>query len=198
MSEEILIHTVGDSHAWHAWLNIPFVKTHQLGPMTMYRFGQDHPIVVNDIPEEAIAVFCWGEIDCRCHIFKHPPFPETIDKLVDDYLIAVDHNAKIHPDIWLFNVVPPARHPLEENPGFPFLGTPQERLGFVRRLNERLKKSGYPFIDVFSLYSDKDGFLLPELTFDGIHIGEHKPLQSYLEKRLAEKEEESLNAIPDA
>lgn len=197
--ENILIHTVGDSHAWHAWLKIPFVQTHQLGPMTMYRMGQDRPIVVKDISRDAIVVFCWGEIDCRCHIYNHPPFPETIDKLAKDYLAAIDQNAKTHPNIWLFNVVPPPRKAQgQENPDYPFLGTDEERVGFVRRLNQRLRESEYPFVDVYAEYCDKDGFLLPEKSDGHVHIADERPLRSFVQGMLNEKEESSIKAIPDA
>jgi len=196
--QEIKIHSIGDSHAWHAWLKIPFVQTHTIGPMTMYRFGQDHPIVVGGIPEDTIAVFCWGEIDCRCHIFKHPPFPDTIDKLASDYLTSVDHNARIHPNIWLFNVVPPPRKKdVQENPDFPFLGSDEERLSFVKRLNDRLRESSYPFIDVYDKYCDKDGFLIPELSDRHVHIEDPAGLLLELQKRLNQEEESSFSAIPD-
>lgn len=193
-----LIHTVGDSHAWHAWLKIPFVQTHQIGPMTMYHFGLYHPIVVSDIPTDVPVVFCWGEIDCRCHIYKHPPWEEAIDKLVDEYILAVEHNARIHPNIWLFNVVPPPRKAaVQENPQFPFLGSDAERLGFVLRVNQRLRESGYPFIDVYNKYCDEEGFLLMDQSDGHVHIANHAPLQDWLEKRLSQEEESSINAIPD-
>ncbi|MDD5560581.1 MAG: hypothetical protein PHT50_00405 [Candidatus Omnitrophica bacterium] len=188
LKDKPLIYTVGDSHCRYAWIKIPFVKTQTIGPMTMYSFGQDSPIVVKDIPKDAIVVFCFGEIDCRCHIYKHPPWPETIDKLASDYLAAVDHNAKIHPNIWLFNVLPPPRKAkVKENLDFPFLGSDEERLSFVKRLNDRLRESKYLFIDVYEKYSDKDGFLIPEKSDEHVHITDSEPLIDYIKTILDQK-----------
>lgn len=192
------IHTVGDSHAWHAWLKIPGITIHQLGPMTMYRVGRDLPIVVDGIPKDAIVIFCWGEIDCRCHVYNFPPWPETIDAMVRSYLSVVDQNAKITPNIWLFNVVPPPRKAFTpENPDFPFLGSDEERFGFVRRVNDRLRGSGYPFIDVYDQYCDKDGFLLMDKSDGHVHIKDEQPLIDWIEKKLGQEEESSLKSIPD-
>ncbi len=196
---KILVHTVGDSHAWHCWLKIPYVQTHQLGPMTMYHFGQARPIVVNDMPKDLPVVFCWGEIDCRCHVIKHPPYGECIDKLVEDYLIGVDQNAKLHPNIWLFNVVPPPRRAwIPEVHNFPFLGTDEDVLEFVKRMNMRLKNNGrYPFVDVYSEYADADGYLRKDRTVDFIHIFDEKPLIEWIQREFGREEEASLSAIPD-
>lgn len=197
--DKILFHTVGDSHAWHAWLKIPFVQTHTIGPMTMHHFGLYRPIVVKDLPPDARLVFCWGEIDCRCHIYKYRPWEEAIDELVRKYLEAVDINAEFNQNIWLFNVVPPPRKAgTQENPDFPFLGSDDERLAFVRRVNQRLRESRYQFIDVYDQYADKDGFLRMEMSDGHVHIADEGPLLKYLNKQICVEEEGSFNAIPDA
>jgi hypothetical protein len=185
-----MIHTVGDSHCWHAWLDIPGVKFHLFGPMLMYTFGNTKQIVVNDIPEDDTVIFCWGEIDCRCHVHKHQPWKETIDSLVENYISAIDENAKTHKNAWVFNVVPPPRRKdVPENPGYPFLGTDEERLSYVRYMNQKLKESKYPFIDVYDKYSDKDGFLNLELANE-VHIRDNKYLVEWIKKNLKEESRE--------
>jgi hypothetical protein len=186
MEENPLIYTVGDSHCWHAWCKIPFVKFLYRGPMTMYSFGLKVPIVVDEIPEDRPIIFCWGEIDCRCHVHKYQPWQETVDRLVADYLVGVTKNAERHKNIWLFNVVPPPRRkdvPVE-NPDFPFLGTDAERLSYVRRMTQRLKEGPYPFVDIYDQYADPDGFLRMELSDGVVHIADEKPLIKYLEEKL--------------
>lgn len=185
MSERKLIYTVGDSHCWHAWVKIPFVETRTCGPMTMYSFGIHKPIVVGGIPPEAIVCFCWGEIDCRCHVHKYQPWRQMIDELVERYFAAIDENAKIHKNIWVYNVVPPPRRiGTQENPDFPFLGSDEERLNYVRYLNQKLNQGKYPFIDVYDQYCDKDGFLRMEVSDCHVHVEDERPLLEYIKNRL--------------
>lgn len=189
MSDKILIHTIGDSHCWHAWLKIPFVQTHTAGPMLMHTFGQAKSVIVSELPKDAIICFCWGEIDCRCHVHKYPPYEKTIDELVENYLAAIAENAKTHKNIWVFNVVPPPRRDgAQENPSFPFLGTDEERLKYVRYMNQCLRigcqEKGYLFVDIYNQYADKDGFLRPEMSDGHVHIAEPAPLRDWVLHQL--------------
>lgn len=170
--ENSTIYTVGDSHCWHAWLKIPGVITKTTGPMLMHTLGLSELILVEDIPKDAIVCFCWGEIDCRCHVHKYQPWKETIDILVKNYLNVVRLNAKTHKNIWIFNVVPPPRRKsaVSENPGFPFLGSDEERLSYVKYMNEKLRESEFPFVDVYDKYADSEGFLNMEYTDNHVHI----------------------------
>lgn len=190
-----LIYTVGDSHSWHTWLKIPFVETHPQGPMTMHRAGQERTIYVNQFPKDAIVVFCWGEIDCRCHVHKYQPWQEAIDRLVDNYLNMIEANYLINPNVWIYNVVPPLRKKdAIESPDFPFLGTDQERLGYVRYMNEKLKASPYFFVDVNDQYSDAEGFLRQEVSDAHVHIEDSGPLEAYLRERIPEHALSDLRA----
>jgi hypothetical protein len=180
-----VIHTVGDSHCWNGWLKVPGVKFHLLGPMLMHTFGRDKMIVTADMPRDANVIFCWGEIDCRCHVRKHQPWKQTIDDLVKNYIEAIDINTKEHRHYWIFNVVPPPRKEgMIEAPDFPMRGTDDERLSYVKYMNKKLKESGRPFIDVYDKYCDKDGFANRELMPDGVHIGNEKYLIEWVNKNL--------------
>ena len=176
MGDKKTIYTIGDSHAWHCWLKIKNTATYTAGPMTMFHFGNYKPIMTGKIPKDGIVCFCWGEIDCRCHVFKHPPFDQCVEALIANYLEAIKANVEGRDpkDVWIYNVVPPPRrdppltHLSPENPGYPFLGTDQERLSFAKRMNDLLRKSPYTFVDVYDKYADKDGFLILDLSL--IHI----------------------------
>lgn len=166
-----MIYTVGDSHCWHAWLKIPGVITNTMGPMLMHSFGLSKSIIVNNFPKEASVVFCWGEIDCRCHVHKYQPWQETIDILVKNYLDTIRLNSEINKKILIYNVVPPPhREKASENAAFPFLGSDQERLSYVLYINKKLKESEFTFIDVYDKYADKDGFLNMSLSDNHVHI----------------------------
>lgn len=178
-----LIYTVGDSHCWHTWLKIPGVVTKTIGPMTLYRFGIDKPFVLDGIPEDATVCFCWGEIDCRCHINKHQPWKKTIEGLVERYIEAIRVNIKRH-KVLIFNVVPPPRKAdTPENPGFPFVGTDEERLSYVRYTNELLRKSQYIFVDIYDKYADADGFLRKDMSDGHVHIADERPLIEWLKEK---------------
>jgi len=183
------IYTVGDSHCWHAWLKVPGVVTMTRGPMTMYRFGQSKPIVLDEVPDGSIVIFCWGEIDCRCHVNKYQPWKDTIENLVKSYIEAIRHNVEDHGHIkktFIFNVVPPPRKGnTPENPGFPFLGTDEERLSYVKYMNELLRKGEYPLIDVYDKYADVEGFLKKELSDGHVHIADEKPLKEFIDERIS-------------
>ena len=179
-----LIYTIGDSHALHAWCKIPGVVAESIGPMLMYTFG-GHPYPIPEkIPMGSIVVFCWGEIDCRCHVYKFPPWKETVDKLALDYISGIRAVSKDHTP-WIYNVVPPARKDkFMESQGFPFLGTDQERLGYVLRLNKRLKESGLEFVDTYDECSDADGFLRYEMSDCHVHVEDPKPITDWLNRRF--------------
>jgi len=168
-------------------MHIPYVSTNTGGAMTMYSFGLNKKVVVDKFPKDAIIVICLGEIDCRCYINKYQPWEETVDRIAKNYLEAVDLNAQVNPNIWLFNVVPPPhKAKAQENQSMPYVGTDEERLSYVKRINQRLKESKYVFIDIYDQYCDKDGFMIPEKSDNCVHIFDKVPLQNWLEKKLKE------------
>lgn len=186
MGDEKKIYPVGDSHAWHCWLKIPTASTYTVGPMTLYHFGSQKPIVTEAIPLDKIVVFCWGEIDCRCHVNKHLPAIPCIDELVANYREAIKANivGRDPSKIWVYNVVPPAKdHPLD-NPGFPFLGTGEERRSYALYMNNRIRtmcaEEGWKFVDLYAFYSDSEGFLIPSMSDDQVHVSDPKPLQEWV------------------
>ena len=75
-----------------------------------------------------------------------------------------------------------------EDPAFPFLGSDAERLHYVCYMNERLRAGcrarGLVFVDVYTDYSDVDGFLDPQLSDGKIHIRNPRPLTRFLERHL--------------
>jgi hypothetical protein len=188
------LYTFGDSHCCFPWgvfnentnkfeMKIPNVivpSDHVIGiPQTMYEFGLSRKIVVNNIPENDIACFCWGEIDCRCHVYNHQPWKETIDKLVTEYLTTIRLNARLHDKIWIFNVVPPLREIDRidrwygsQNQKVPFIGTDEERLSYAKYMNDLLRESEFTFIDIWPKYCDNDGFLIQEFSDRCVHIAD--------------------------
>lgn len=185
--ENIKIYTIGDSHAWHCWLNVPNVVTKTRGAMLMYTLGMStKPMLLEDIPKDDIICFCWGEIDCRCHVHKHLPYKECIDRLVENYVKAIKMNTVDRPHVWVFNVVPPPRKGkvAAENQAFPFLGSDEERLLYVQYMNEKLREAPFVFVDVYGKYCDKDGFLNMTMSDGHVHIADPKPLTEWVNNKL--------------
>lgn len=137
---------------------------------------KSYPIKSGDI-----VVFCFGEIDARCHIAKHVTPENTyemiIDQMVDKYLKSIKLNvSQFHSIIpMIYNVVPPVSiSNTESDPNYPFLGTDDERKQYVTYLNSKLKEKcpeyGFVFIDVYDKYTCKNGFLNKDLSDGSVHI----------------------------
>ena len=185
MSNRPTIYTVGDSHAWHAWLKVPDVITGTVGPMLMYSFGCDKSILTNFIPLDAILCFCWGEIDCRCHVHKYQPWQQTIDSLVKKYLEVVDLNVVGRDSklVWIYNVVPPVYNAIE-SPTFPFLGTIEERVRYVKYMNNKLRGTKYTFVDIYDACSTSGGFMKPEDSDGHVHLENEKYINEWIENNV--------------
>ena len=69
----VIIHTIGDSHSSFGWKTINNVKIHHIGAKLCYSFGKkgfDDYNILQEIECGEVVVFCFGEVDCRCHIIK--------------------------------------------------------------------------------------------------------------------------------
>lgn len=191
-----MIHTIGDSHSYFGWSDS--VCKHHIGPVLCRSFGLD-PHLRFDVTSFGIetgdsVVFCFGEIDCRCHVWKHSTdgvsHLETIDAIVSSYFSAIRATLSLLPpgvSALVLSVTPPVRESeIENNPNFPFLGTDSERLSYVRYFNECLnsyvwkQKHGQQsveecevcigMVDVYDQYSDDSGFLNPFFSDGNVHI----------------------------
>ena len=206
----IKIHTYGDSHATHygGWVDIniggvEIVTNHLMGKLA-YSFGRDKLQVVKGVSENDIIIFCFGEIDCRCHINKYEPeWEHSIDNIVDSYFDNIKINVSRFDNLktCVFNVVPPLER---ENPlnlwtevwanknGVPATGTDEERKKYTEYMNKKISEKcvefGYTFFDVYSEYCDEMGFLKRELSDDNCHIGDPIYIVEFLESILSEND----------
>lgn len=195
-----MIHTYGDSHSMFGWrdVNITRVTINHLGPKLMYSFGRDNSVIVNSnvLQSGHSVVFCFGEIDCRCHVHKYvnkdnKNFEDIIDNITSLYVQTVNKNVFSYKNhnvkTYIYSVPPPIKRANgTENIEFPFLGTDYERLSYHRYMNESLRQkcieNDLLFFDVYSCYSDSEGFLISGYS-DGIcHI--KNPI--YIEEKIRE------------
>ena len=178
------IHTIGDSHARFGWTNI---INHNCWSMLCYNFGREKLNRVNisnfDIKDGDTVVFCFCEIDCRCHIHKNInddiSYQSIIDDIVSNYFEAIQINITVSglnfKKICVYNVVPPIeKYNTEENPSYPYLGTDEERKDYVLYFNKKLKeyciKYSYTFFDIYDKYIDNNGYLRKDLSDNIVHI----------------------------
>jgi hypothetical protein len=149
------------------------------------------------LPDDLI-VFCFGEIDVRCHIhkFKDQGIQNIVDDLVTHYFLAVQEAMNHFPETKVgIYFVPPAtkKENIVDNPDFPWLGEDSERLNYTRTLNktlgERCEEEGYLFIDLTEWYEDDEGFLRLDMAEkDGPHIQDASPLVNFLQRLIKEDE----------
>jgi len=179
----LTIHTFGDSHALFPWKNIHIkdvvIKYNHLGPRLMYSIGRDgFDISGYGVQPGDVVIFCFGEIDCRRHIYKYKEhYKQNIDNMVENYFKMIDKNKEVIPDsrICVYNIIPPVRkNDAPVNPLFPHSGTDEERKTYVAYMNSKLrehcKNKDYIFFDIYNSYVDKSGFLNKKLKDASVHI----------------------------
>jgi len=193
------IYTFGDSHANFGWGDN--IKKHNINSSLCYTFGkkklQRIDIRKFNVKTNDTIIFCLGEIDCRCHIYKHLTLDNTyqmiIDEIINDYIEAIQINVKVSnvklKHVCIYNVPPPIRKKIESNPDnpFPLLGTDEERkqyiLYFNKILQQKCKENNFLFFDIYNHYVDEYGFLRKDLSV-GIHIKNGIYIQKFIDDHL--------------
>ena len=196
------IHVFGDSHAaieYSGWKDCKNVISHHLGPILCYSFGRDNLKKCNisnyEIKNDDTIIFCFGEIDCRCHIHKHIKnfnYKIIIEEIIKKYIEAININLKNckikFKNICIFNIVPPVKkNKIKEKSNNPFFGTDEERKKYINYFNKILKKmceeNNFIFFNIFYYYFDKEGFLKYELSDGNDHIKDGKYFQKFIDEK---------------
>jgi hypothetical protein len=193
------IHTFGDSHSVNGWSTN--IQTHHLGPILCYSFGKEKlnrcDIRNFNINEGDTIIFCFGEIDCRCHVHKNInetiTYYNIIDNIIDNYFEAIFLNIITSginlKNVCVYNIVPPVEFPIRvyDCSGiepFPHLGSSQERKAYTLYFNKKLKEKclDYKFIffDIYDNYIDKNGFLKLSLSDGMVHIKDGRFLDNFI------------------
>ena len=194
----MVIHTFGDSHCFSGWNGIPNVIIHHLGPKLCFSIGRDGINIrdQNNVNNGDTLIFCFGEIDCRCHVKKHitesNTYTQIIDTIVDNYFSQIQNAVNTFDNLKtvIYNVVPPVqRHNTNENKEYPYIGTDEERKSYVLYFNEKLKQKcvehNYLFFDIYKHYIDSNGFLNKSLSDNDVHIRNGMHIKQFVENNLA-------------
>ncbi len=189
----MIIHTFGDSHSEFGWKYLgPNIQIHHLGPKLCFSFGRDKLSLCNitsHVKEGDSVVFCFGEIDCRCHVNRYTTkmgdYKLVIDDIIKKYIEAIELNIKDYKNIniIIYNVVPPEKGHTNnidndrlgsENVFHHYMGSDEDRQHYHIYFNEQLeiecKKRNYKFLNVYKDYSTEEGFLNTEYSDKSIHI----------------------------
>jgi hypothetical protein len=95
------LHIIGDSHS-RCFENVPETQIHWLGAATAMNLWKKNVIIeklILDSNEMDTFLFCFGEIDCRIHIYKismETKLPEyiLITNTVDTYISYINYLKK--------------------------------------------------------------------------------------------------------
>jgi len=189
---KMVIHTFGDSHSYNGWPS--YIKTHHLGSKLCFSIGRDG-IDITGVNNGDTIIFCFGEIDCRCHIHKHisaeKPYTQIIDTIVNSYFEKIAQAIKSYANLTtvIYNVVPVLEQYKNEEPtNYRYCGTDEERktytLYFNTRLREKCAEYKYVFFDIYNSYTDANGFLNKALSDNSVHIRDGTYISKFIEQHL--------------
>jgi len=184
-----VVHAIGDSHTEVLQGVSPFVTT-WLGGATAFNLGTDGSTTGSKEKLEAalkavrkrrdVVLLVVGEIDCRIHVYNQymkgegaVPMESIIDATIERYG-AVARSLKSRGFRVVLHGAPAAAR--EDNIYCkPFYADEATRAWIVREFNCRLgawcDQNDVEFLDVYPRVADSSGFIRPELTEDGVHLG---------------------------
>ena len=195
------IHTTGDSHCRTLGKCSSLIQCHWIPEILCYSFGKEKlnrcDIRNFNVKNGDTIIFCFGEIDCRCHVHKHITETNTYQNIINDivhnYFEAIKLNITTcqinFKNVCVYNVVPTCqKHNTIENFVYPFLGTDEERKKYVLYFNEKLKEKcieyGYVYFDIYDKYTDSNGFLDKSLSDGHVHIDNSEYIKEFIENKL--------------
>lgn len=191
--EKNVFYTIGNSHAKWGFENIDSffikIKINWLGPKLMFSIVRDGFSISLKFNENDKIIFCFGEIDCRCHIYKYKEnYIKNIDDICEGFILRVlqmKNSQKIIP--YIFNVVPPTKYNKRiNNKSLPFLGLDNDRKIYHNYMNKKLFElccqNNIEYLDVYDCYCDNEGFLNNNLSDGNVHIQNPFYIQYVIEK----------------
>lgn len=187
----------GDSHSENNYVMDLYYKNflykgyefniNYLGPITMHRIGRDGLDFLNiknfNFNKDDCVIFCFGEIDVRCHIIKQSEkqnisFDEVIEDLVKRYIKTIIDNRVINggKKFFVTSITPPAD--LENNQMATYYGSLLDRIEITKKLNFLLRQycinNEIIYLDFYNFMSTNNGELNKEISDGMVHIDKSK------------------------
>jgi len=162
------IHCIGDSHCYFFygsdeydiraidWTDslLPYFKIYSVGPALAYNLGTlgtktkgreiTFGILEKLIPVGSRIMLCFGEIDCRYHIFRQSriqqkDFRAIAEDCVRHYFDFIKEIKVKGYEVLVWATIPSSRDFGYYDPNYPRLGTCEERNCITKYFNEKLK-----------------------------------------------------------
>jgi hypothetical protein len=139
-------------------------------------------------------LLCFGEIDCRAHIFKQAQIQkksieEIVEICINRYFTVIKILKNRGYEVFIWNVIPSALGEGYCSDEYPYYGTSEERnyiaKCFNNALEEKLRKENIFFLNIFDKLLIKEGIIQKKYLFDDIHLSQKamplvlKELRSY-------------------
>lgn len=182
----MVFHTIGDSHCKFGFQNINDIKINHLGSKLCFSIGRDGLNILDirklGVKDNDTVLFSFGEIDCRCHINRQvvkfrKDYKKVIDEIIDNYIKVLNENVSFFNklNVVLYNILPPADNTIISSARcYPFLGTNEERISYVKYFNEKLKdisdKNNFIYLDIYDCYANEKGLINKEYSDGHVHI----------------------------
>ena len=181
-----MLFVIGDSHATCSFKDIPDIRIHYVGPVTLKRVGALGDVFISNkvsemkLTPEDVLIFAFGEIDVRCYVkvnLEHRRNPDLYSLLRGWVMNYVNHISLMETNgarIALMSVVPPATLSSAQSVDWPVSGSDGERVLYTQKINELLRdecdKRNWVYLDVYSEYADEKGMLPLDSIYMSVHI----------------------------
>jgi hypothetical protein len=183
-----LIQVAGDSHIFTFKNKKPFI-VHFMGSATMYNLCRKESStksnqklfdLANRINKKKdVLMLVFGEIDCRIHIYyqyeknnRKYAISELIEKTILNYGKVLKALRLMNVRFCVYGIPPASRQANIYN--FPFYATEEMRYKINKEFNDALREfcsiNGYIYLDIYSEFSDENGFTLKEYLYDEVHL----------------------------
>lgn len=183
--------TIGDSHSSDTFRNIHLDMVHidkrPIGGITMHRVGRDMMSFTDlcaHLVDGDYVLFCFGEIDIRCHVHRQVcvlghDIDEVTSTLVKNYFKAISTCTQLPTGarpLVLLPVPPCDNQTCKNNPDFPFCGTNEERVLYhskvIKCMREEAPHHNIGLFDLLDAYTGENGLIIPSLSDGNVHIGD--------------------------
>lgn len=188
LSGKPLMHVIGDSHALVFKRKKLFIA-HHIGPATAYNLKNEKSTtnsnqklfaLIDRINKKRdLVILTFGEIDCRIHIYNEhkksdgsSSITSLINGTISNYGDVLERLRLMGVNFLVLSIPPASRR--EDAYGYQFYANSAMRSEISKEFNARLKKfcgeKNYKYIDIYSEFSDKNGFIKKEYAADETHI----------------------------
>lgn len=132
--------------------------------------------LLENIPKKSVLLFCFGEIDIRCHLIRQSnkqerPLSGVVQDCIDRYLIFINEVRLLDFKVIVFGAIPTSYN---YDPEYPFFGTMQQRnectLIFNNLLRQNCEDLKINYISINKYLVNKNGLTKSEYFFDSLHL----------------------------